>query len=231
MELLAVVTINQYVRKVQTAKQAQATYYKYGEKVPTKYNIGVNSQWVKFTDGTVLCDAKKLPIIKNKNAAGKPRYMIFNGQDLHKLTLKDYERSKIIKAIKAQMIPEVNKLEPITKYPIRIMCEIHDTTYDMEYLDSKGKPKDIRWDIDNRTIYYCKCFPDILSGCLEADKDTGELVATSKIIIIDDDRLHITQPPTPLFFPISNHNERKLIFKIYHDDREVVLSNKDYGRN
>jgi hypothetical protein len=232
MKLLGEVVIHQYVRKIQTSKARKPTFYKLGEKVPSKYasKIGLDYQWVKFLDGTFLANAKKEPIIKNKDSVGTPKFMIINGQSLHTLQLRDYERSKIIKAIKAQMIPEVAKLEPITEYPIRILCELHDTFEDMEHLTKNEKPKGLKWDVDNRTIFFLKTFPDVLAGCLEPDKDTGILLPTTKVIIPDDDRRYITQPPVPLFFPIDNTSKRKLVFKIYHDDRESIQQREEYKR-
>lgn len=231
MELLATVTINNYIRSVEVSKARRATYYKKGEKLPTKYStkIGVDYQWVQFTDGIYLCDSLDVPIIKNSKSVGTPKVKRINGQDLHTLTLTDYDRSKIIRAIKAQMIPEVDKLDPITKFPIRILCELHDTYMDMEYLKLDGNPKEIDWDCDNRGLFYCKTFPDVLQGCLETNKE-GKLVSTSKVVIPNDHRRYITQPPVILFFPIEDYNQRKLVFKIYYDDREIILKSKYYER-
>lgn len=221
-ELIAVVEIPKYIRKVQVSGNRRATYYKQGEKLPIKYEsrLGLDYQWVKFKGGKILlCNAECEPVVKNPNSVGTPKYKIINGQDLHTLTLQDYERSKIITAIKKQMIPEVAKLQPITEYPILIEAELYDTIEDQELVSTKGKVKDVRWDCDNRVAFYCKCFPDVLCGCPYRDEDTGEIAYLSKPVIIDDDRLHLGNSMGCLFVPIDNAENRKLVFRIYKDIR------------
>lgn len=227
-ELLATVIIPQYIRKVEISKAIREKYYKESDMkyIPNRIldKIGIDYQWLNYDGEFIVCDSNKKPVVANEKAAGQPKYLLIDGQQLHTLTLKDYQRSKIIKAIKEQMIPEVAKLEPINKYPLRIIIELHDTFIDEEY------GKDTGWDVDNRGLHYCKVFPDVLQGCLVKDKDTRKLVATSKVIIPNDSRRYLTQPPVPLFFPISDAKDRKLVFKIYHDTRECILNNQYYGR-
>lgn len=231
-ELIAEVIIPKYIRKVQVSGNRRPSYYKQGEKLPLKYSskLAIDYQWIRFKNGKVLlCNANQEPIVKNPTSAGTPKYKIINGQDLHALTLQDYERSKIITVIKLQMIPEVEKLDIINDYPIIIEAELYDTFEDMELLSTKGKVKDIRYDIDNRFLMYGKTFPDVLSGCLSRDNDTGDMVCTSKPIIADDNRRYITNSMGCLFYPIENTEERKLVFKIYKDLRPEITSNRHYG--
>jgi len=235
-ELLGTVTIHKYIRHVVTTMRRGAKYYEKGEKIPLKYEsrIGKDLHWVVIKDGgkPLLVDEEEEPIVKNPNVAGKPKLLVINGQDLHTLRMKDYDRSKVIKAIKAQMIPEVEKLETIISFPIRILCELHDTYMDYEYLKKNGEPAIIDWDIDNRGLFYVKTFPDVLSGCpyIHEDKKakTKEIRYQSKRIIPNDHRGYITQPPVPLFIPIENPEERKLVFHIYKDNREVIQKSKFY---
>lgn len=243
MELLATVTIDKYVRLVTLSESRRTTYYERGKKkLPTKYanKVGVDYQWLNINGKEYLCDAWGTRVISNPNAAGTPKGVVISGNDLHSLRMLDSTRSKIIKAIKADMIPQIEKLEPILKFPIRIMCELHDTVVDWMYIDSKtGQPKEILWDIDNRALFYCKVFPDVLAGSpmvqeVPEENKFGVLenikrkVFTSKRIIPDDNRFYITQPPVPVFVPIEDTKDRKLVFKIYHDDREVVQNNTFY---
>ena len=227
-ELIAIVTIDRYIRKIQVSKSRRATYYFQGETLPYKYQsqLGANYQWVNSIefDRTVLCDGYGNVVIKNKNSAGTPKYKIINGQDLHTLQMKDYERSAIVKAIKEQMIPEVEKLDIIAKFPLRILCELYDTVIDVEL----GKNGHLPWDIDNRAAWYCKVFQDVLCGCPYKKKKGEKVEYRSKRIIPDDDRLHITQSPSPLFYPIENSENRKLVFKIYHDKRDIISNSKGY---
>lgn len=230
-ELIATVIIPKYIRKVQVSKERRASYYFKGEKLPTKYEskLAIDYQWIKFEDLTkpVLCNAKKELMIKNPDSVGLPKYKLINGQDLHTLRMKDYERSKIIKAIKEQMIPEIEKLDIIEVKPIRILCEIWDTVEDIE-INSGNK---LSWDLDNRIAIHNKVFQDVLSGSPMIDKKTKKVICTSKKIIDNDNIRYITQAPSPLFCPIEDSENRKLVYKIYHDKREMVTNNKFYGKS
>lgn len=228
-ELIAEVIIHKYIRNVVTSESRRATYYKQGENLSKKYILGKNCHWMEIKKkGTLLVDEDGELIVKNSKAAGTQKTKRINGQDLHALTLMDYDRSKIIKAIKKQMVPEVAKLEPINIYPLIIECDLYDTFMDMEYIKADGKPKDVNWDIDNRFIFYGKVLPDVLTGCLTKDEESGLMIATSKVIIPDDSRKWITQSTSCLFFPIENTEDRKLVFRIYHDKRDIITQSKYY---
>jgi hypothetical protein len=226
MKQIAEVTIPQFIRRVKLSNSRLATYYYEGEQIPKKYEKAVAEKkchWIflKERKGVVLVDADGDPIIKNPRVAGTPRYKNITGQDLHRLTLKDYDRAKIIHAIKNQMKPRMEHLDPIHLFPIRVLCEVHTTIHDP---DSKGKITDI----DNMVLFHLKAFPDILCGDPLARK--GEDIQYGfRRIIPDDSRKYITQPPTPLFFPIDNYEERKLVFKIFHDDREIIKNHPYYA--
>lgn len=225
-ELIAEVTIPQYIRKVMTTKSRRESYYYEGENIPLKYFNGLNIlyHYIPIDKGEVLADMEGNLILKNPESAGKAKYKLINGQSLHTLQLKDYERSQIIKAIKAQMIPEVEKLGPIEVKPIRILCELYDTVEDIEI--NRGENKS--WDVDNRILFYSKVFQDVLSGSPMIDKKTKKIIYTSKRIIPNDNVLYVTQAPSPIFIPIDNSEDRKLVFKIYHDLRSCITSNKFY---
>lgn len=235
MNLICEVTINNYVRKIEVSKSRKETYYKKSEEktLPKKYQIGILNGEYKFINiikkGFLLVNKEGDLIIKNKKTAGTPKYKRINGQDLHTLTLQPYERSKIIKAIKEQMIPEVNKLEPIKLFPIRILCEIHNTFHDAELIKVNGDVKEnVDWDVDNHSIFYTKVFSDVLCGSPYCKERGSKLEYQSKIIIPDDNRKYVTQHGSALFCPIENANNRKLIFKIYHDDRKIIKENSNY---
>lgn len=244
MELLGTVVIPNYIRVIKISESRRATYYKIGEDIPKKYSdkLGKEYHWmyVDKKKDKFLVDADGELIIKNPNSQGTPKYKIINGQDLHRLTLKDYDRAKIVRAIKEQMTPEIEKLDIITKLPIRILCEMYDTYTDVVV---KSNPD---WDVDNRLIFHTKVFVDVLSGSpskvIVIDNDTGkpminhktgkplmEMKNLSKAIIPNDHRKYVTQPPVPLFFPIEDIKQRKLVFKIYHDDRDIIKNHKDYN--
>lgn len=230
MELLCEVVIPQYVRVIETSASRMAKYYEEGKKkrpltkykspqfdyVPFKVIRNGKTTQVKFL-ANVKTGEK---VIANPKTAGTPKYKIINGSDLHTLRLEDYERSKIIKAIKKQIIPIVDKLEPIKKFPLRILCEIHDT-FDDVLISSNPN-----WDVDNRALFYSKVFQDVLSGCKLIVNDVVR--PTTKQIIPDDHRGFISQAPSPLFVPIEDADNRKLVYRIYHDDREIIQKNPYY---
>lgn len=215
MKLIATVEIPNYVRKILVAKSRLPTYYKKGEKkIPKKYLLMLEQKklfWIynEKKKTALLSDVNGNPIIKNSRSVGTPRYLPIRGNDLHRLTLEDYERSKIVKAIKEQMVPYVDKLESIEEslFPLRILMEVHTTLEDPE---AKGND----WDVDNHSLWYAKVFPDVLTGCPERKEGKGTTFL-SKRIIPDDNVKYIIQPPTPLLIPIENYADRKLVFKIY----------------
>lgn len=227
--LLATIVIPRYVRKVLTSNARRATYYEEGEKLPKKYQDGIAKGkyfWVmdRKRKKVLLTDGSGELVIKNPRVAGQPKYKLIAGNDLHSLRMKDFERSKIIKAIKAQMIAEVEKLEPIAEhhFPIRILMEVHNTVVDAE-------TNTLSWDVDNHALFYAKTFPDVLSGCPTYNKGES-MTYISKRIIPNDNILYITQPPVPLFVPVEDAEDRKFVFKIFSDNREIIKTNKHYGR-
>lgn len=237
MELLGTVTISKYVRLINLAEKRRAAYYEKGKKkLPDKLanQIGVNLEWNIVGGKTLLCDAEGSPVLANPNTAGKPRGYVITGNDIWSLRMLEAHKSKVVKAIKEQMITEVEKLDVITKFPIRILCELHDTVEEWMYITKDGKPSPPNWDIDNRSLFYSKTFPDVLQGTPMIIKskikgEKGKMVKTSKEIIPDDSITFITQAPVPLFFPIDNTDDRKLVFKIYHDDRDIIKNHSAYG--
>lgn len=238
MELLGKVEINQYVRLVTLSEKRRATYYEKGKKkLPAKYEkeLNVNYKWTIIQGKTYLTDAHGERILSNPNSVGQPKGYVIKGNDLWSLRMIEGNKAKITKAIKEQMIKEIEKLDPIIKYPLRILCELHDTVLDWMYIDSKsGLPKETNWDVDNRGLFYCKIFLDVLQGTPMIEKskikgDKGRLIKTSKEIIPNDNRFYVTQPPVPLFVPIEDTTKRKLVFLIYHDDREIIKNHPDYA--
>lgn len=156
-----------------------------------------------------LCDTiTNQPIIANNKAANNPRWYLIKGQDIYSGNLHPFTRVKVMNAIKDQFIEHIKGfLSPINQYPIRIECHVYDTV--KNYYDKHNQD----WDIDNYSYPYMKAFPDVLQ---------------SEGIIVNDDRIHVTQPPSPIFFPINEHNQRKLVFIIYRDEREELKQHEAY---
>lgn len=157
---------------------------------------------------------KHIPIVINPQNVNKPRYYVIKGQDIYSGNLREFQRGLVMDKIKECFKPFVEILPVITEYPIRIECEIHDTV--KNFYDRTKTDLGIHWDVDNYAFPYMKAFPDLLFAMKK---------------IADDDRLHLTQPPVPIFCPIDNHEDRKLVFIISKDEREIIKNHPAYQAN
>lgn len=160
-----------------------------------------------------LCLKNGEPILANLKTVNTPRMYVIKGQDIYSGNLREHMRGTVMDAIKTCYTPFVKNIPVICEYPVCIACEIHDTI--KNYYDNSKSNIELgqAWDIDNYAYPYMKAFPDLLQ-------------ALGKIK--NDDRLHLTQPPVPIFCPIENHSLRKLVFIIYKDDRDIIKNNKIY---
>lgn len=164
----------------------------------------------------ILCEIKEdsiEPVIANHTKAGKPRMYLIKGQDIYSGNLREHMRGFVMDKIKECYYPFIKDLKPIDFYPVKIRCEVHDTIK-----NNYAKDKDEfggRWDIDNLVYPYLKAFPDLL---------------VREKILKDDDRLHLPSSIHAEFVPIDNHEERKLVFIIEKDEREVLKNNTLFQR-
>lgn len=205
--------------------------YSWGQFKVTKKGKPVTQEMLVGPDGA--------RIISNENVAGKPKFETISANKLHRLTMPDYVRSNIINTLKKQFVPYVEKLDPITTFPIIIELEIQDTFEDELMIGHKKASKQ-PWDVGNRAMFYNKVFEDVLTGCIDnvptgayrerKGKRVEETIRrpTTKVIIPDDHRRYVTGSPGALFTPINNTEDRKLIYRIYHDQRECIKNNPNY---
>jgi hypothetical protein len=230
---IASVTIPRYLRSYKSSEAAIAKYYEKGtgKKVPYQYcdkvlfrtqgirePDGVNYRWKAFpcvrqkTKKMIdfLVDAKtEERIIANPKKVGKPRYQVVNGQDIYNGNISKAARNKLITVIKDQFRQFAMTCPRMTKYPLIMEVEVWDTPIDTTYNSKQD------WDLGNRIFPYNKGFEDVLKK-----GDCG--------VIIDDSVFYLTGPPAPLFCPITNSDERKLVYKFYLDRRAIVLNHPDY---
>jgi hypothetical protein len=148
-------------------------------------------------------------VIANPNHVGKPRVQNVNGQDLYSGNISKAARNKLMNVIKDQMRQFAMTCPPLKKYPILMEVEVWDVPIDEQF----SKKQD--FDLGNRIFPYNKAFEDVLKG-----SDCG--------IITDDSIWYLTGPPAPLFCPIDNTEDRKLVYKIYLDRRKLILDNPHY---
>jgi hypothetical protein len=146
-------------------------------------------------------------VISNPKDVGKVKMANINGQGIYNGNIAQHERNNMIGAIKDYLRPHIKNLKPIDRFPIRIDCYMFDVIHDTIY--SKGQA----WDVENRFFPYGKSFHDLLTECK---------------IIPDDQRLYITEPAHPIFVPIEDPNQSKLLFRVSKDNRMVILNDPDY---
>lgn len=226
MEPLLIIEIPEYVREFEISKSVRPKYYELNsKKIPKKYCSG----GYEFANITIGKKTKRVlinlltgePVIANPRSVGKARVRQISGNDLFNEFTPTYVIAKQLNVIKNQMSMYIQGLPPITKLPIRIIMEIHDTFED----ETNSK-----WDVSNRALMYIKAFEDVICGFKKMVKRVNgkEVVNTINPLIPDDNRLYITQPPAPIFFPIEDTKQRKLIFKIYQDVRDCIKTARPY---
>lgn len=151
------------------------------------------------------------PIVDNVHKVGQPKYIKIKGQDIYSGNVREFTRAEIMRQIKDSFYKYLQDVPPITKFPLKIEMELHTPIKLIS--DKSASATGIRWDVDNHAFPYVKAFSDAL-------RDMA--------IIPDDDRLHVTIPPHAVYCPCVNETDRKLVFIITHDDREIILNNKFY---
>ena len=166
-----------------------------------KSKIPKKYQGLPFNNKGILVDKLGNPVIANPRVVGTPRLKKVNGQDFYKGTDSPHIRSKVVNEIKSFLKPFVKGIEPITTYPVQIKLEMHDVI-------GVGN-----WDLDNLWIYN-KCMQDVLV-------DTG--------VLAEDNVMYVTAAAAPEFYPVDNEDDRKLVFKIYQDERDVIKNNTQYN--
>ena len=193
-------------------------YYELGKKHPKakKYLDKKNYDYRDFNGRKFLVDLKKGERVgANPRAAGKPRYMAINGQKIYNGEASKHIRAKILSAIKEQMSPYIDKLDPVKDFPICIEMELHDII--------REPNSNSLWDVDNRAWPYIKAFQDCLTG--NKDKNGKK---RNKVIIPDDNILFITTPPVPKFIPVEDEKDRKLVFRLVSEKDKRILGNKTF---
>jgi len=187
--LIQEIVIPEYITRVQISKSRRKKYFKKGDEIPKKY------QKSEFTyKGGFLVDADGVRVIKNPRAAGTPRYEVLSGNKITSGYATPHIRNRISSALKDFYRPHVQKMKPITQYPLRVEWEFWTTVDPANF------------DMSNFWFYY-KYFEDTL---------------TREGIIPDDSVQFITSPASPILVPIEDFEDRKFIFRFYQDDRPVI---------
>lgn len=166
-----------------------------------KSKIPKKYQGLPYNDKGILVDKLGNPVIANPRVVGTPRLKKINGQDFYKGTDSPHIRSKVVNEIKSFLKPFVTGIESVKEYPVQIRLQLHDVV-------GAGN-----WDLDNLWIYN-KCMQDVLV-------DEG--------VLAEDNVMYVTAAAAPEFFPVDDEEDRKLVFLIYKDDRDVITENPLYN--
>lgn len=156
-------------------------------------------------------------IVSNPIKVGTPKMKVINAQDIFSGKIQSFEKESIMLKIKKTFVPYIQNLPAFKPedYPLRIRLYVYDTVkneFDRSLMDDAGT----RWDMINRSYMYSKAFGDLLVEGL-VDKS----IKTTKVLM-DDDRLHVTEDGGGVFCPIENPNNRKLVFVIGKDDENFA---------
>jgi hypothetical protein len=218
-ELICEVTVPLYLREYIKSKNIRAKYYHRESKIPTKFFKEMQTySWKEFT---VIEKGKKIKkeylvytatgekVISNPHLVGTEKKININGQGIYNGNIQRHDRNNMIGQIKDSFRKEIQSLEPIKRFPIRIDIYLFDTVID-DYF-SNGQD----WDLDNRFFPYGKAFADEL-------KKQGK--------IPDDNRYYITEPPHAIFVPVPDTEDRKFIVRIFKDNRPCIINDHLYQK-
>lgn len=201
MRYLQTLTIPKYKTKVQISKKRRKRYYKKGKDgwkprdLPTTYQDKLDKgEWTVNSKG-YLCVEDGTKKLANPQAAGTPKYEALSGNSLMTGYGSYHTRNTVTQKLKEFYAPFVkNQLRTITTFPLIITWDFHTTI------------GEANWDMDNM-FFYWKYLQDVL-----VDQD----------IIPDDNIKFITYPPSARLVPVKTWEERKFVFKFYHDERKLI---------
>ena len=214
--LIVEFTIPLYIRQYIKSKSVRTKFYSKESKLPSSFEdkkyywkdfkvISAGKKVIK----EYLVDDKGERIVANESKAGKPKVENINGQGIYNGKIKEHDRNNMITQIHNSFKPYVATISKITSYPIRIDVYMFDQIEDAVFTRHQD------WDVDNRFLPYGKALSDVL-------KSEGK--------IDEDNRYYITEPPHPIFVPVDDKEDRKLVVRIFKDDRPIILNNYFYKK-
>lgn len=196
MKLLQTVTIPNFPLRFKISNKQRPKYWKAHHKNrPKKYQ-----HFNKKDKKGYLLDNEGNRVIKNPNAAGTPKYVSLSGNNFT-TGLHPAVRSKMVHFLKDFYMPFVRQMKPITTFPIIMEWDFYS-------------PVDTEFDMSNFWFYW-KYFED----CLFMTDYKGHDITP---VIPDDDRKYVTKPAAPLLYPVNSIEERKFVFRFYHDNRKEI---------
>jgi len=219
---LAEIEVPQFITRVKTADSRRAKYYKkkngggmYPRSLPKTYAKKVKDGIYSFDAKGYLKDENGEKILANPRTAGEPRYEKLSGNNLLSGYGSPHTRAKLARSLKDFFRPFVQehvlKHGPITTFPLRVTWDMYTTV------------EKTHWDLFNLFFYY-KYFEDSLHET--TDKSDSNAIYYKgkelKPLIPDDNIKFITWAPSPKIIPVDSWDDRKFIFRFYHDKRNEL---------
>lgn len=132
-------------------------------------------------------------VVSNTKKVGKPGTIPINAQIFY--VGKPFQRMAIKNFVSAYLTDKVKQMDKID-YPVLIESEVH-------------APYEHRLpDMNNIGYVWDKILTDVM---------------VTEGIIVDDNPLYITKPGSaPLYHPIENFEDRKIVFNFYKDTRKEI---------
>lgn len=219
MDILCQIVIPKFITKVKISNKRRAKYYNrykgkgVSKKVPKKLTT---SNYAYNKHGWLVDKSTKKRVIANPNVAGKPKYEVLSGNKIISGYGSPHIRKTIVTSLRDFYRPFIiTYLDrygslPSEAYPLKIEWDVHTST------------EKTNWDASNLSFYY-KYFEDALCEGFEY-KDGAYVPSDSEnaISIVPDDNIEfITHPPGPRIIPVDKWEDRKFVFRLYHDNRNL----------
>ena len=178
-----------FIEEIELSKKRRAKYYDKKSKIPNKYK---KKDYDFDKNGILVHIESGQKIIKNTRTIGTPNVKKINGQYFWS-GAHPHIRRKIKREMSIFFYEHMKDIPTIQEhqYPIGIRIDLYDNV-------NQGS------DLDNFIYLYRKVIHDVLvADDMEHDP-----------IIIDDSKKYIQDIPTK-FYPIEDHDKRRLHIEIY----------------
>lgn len=197
---IKIIEIPKYLYQVQTSKSRLAKYFhKDSGRGKTKKELNEIPKKYKAVGYDLMgyaITAEGERIISNPVAAGTSKYVPINGQIFYSQSGGQFTRAKIVKALHEYYTEMLEGIEPfVTKdYPL-VMSVNWFCPYSHKTLDNT-----------NFAAVYIKTFEDVLTN----------------MGIIKDDEVRYITGSFPIYTPVEDFEDRKIVFTFYQDLRAEV---------
>lgn len=197
---IKIIEIPKYLYQVQTSKNRLTKYFHQNSgRGKVKKSLEDIPKKYKATTYDLLgyaLDDKGQKIVANPLAAGTAKYVPINGQIFYSQSGGQFTRAKIVKSLHEYYTEMLEGIEPfVTKdYPL-VMTVNWFCPYSHKTLDNT-----------NFAAVYIKTFEDVLTN----------------MGIIKDDEVRYITGSFPIYTPVEDFEDRKIIFSFYQDMRAEI---------